>query len=453
MSDKRIRIRKRNESKEAVPPMRREVRFVLRTPTWLSTLLKRPTLIISIIALPLLVFAFLKLYHLDDPVEQDDPAATQSAHTTYRLLYEDHHRLKEGEDLFDAFFSLGFRRAEMTPMIADLEQLIDVDDLGGGLLEWHVSESAERNGMITFTPDPVYYKVNLFYGDSTYVTRTVLETTSEEHVYSHIVSYDNFYESLHRAGFERPHMEALEEALAWSVDFHRIKADSRCKFKVLFKETHLAGQDPQDISSSESLLSAKLLAVEFQLGDETFNYYEYEGNFYDDRGRSARRQFLRAPVKYSRISSYFGSRTHPVTGQVKQHNGIDFAADEGDPIHALSDGVIEIAVYKPNNKENNGNYVKIKHDRTYQTQYLHMSRLADNIRKGTKVRQGDIIGFVGQTGLATGPHVCLRFWKNNIQVDFFREKMSHLKKLAKSDLAAYRRTMRGFESSLNSILY
>jgi murein DD-endopeptidase MepM/ murein hydrolase activator NlpD len=129
-------------------------------------------------------------------------------------------------------------------------------------------------------------------------------------------------------------------------------------------------------------------------------------------------RFLMAPVKFSRISSKYNThRLHPVTGKVKGHFGTDFAASHGAPIYATADGVVSEARFK----QYNGNYVKIRHDKTYETQYLHMSKIAKGMRPGSKVRQGDIIGYVGSTGLATGPHVCYRFWKNGKQVDPFKE--------------------------------
>ena len=119
-------------------------------------------------------------------------------------------------------------------------------------------------------------------------------------------------------------------------------------------------------------------------------------------------------MKYSRISSkYSPKRFHPVQKRMKAHLGTDYAAPTGTPIMAVGDGVVKEA----RRKKYNGKYVKIKHNATYSTQYLHMSKIANGMKPGRKVRQGEIIGYVGSTGLATGPHVCFRFWKNGRQVD------------------------------------
>ena len=127
-----------------------------------------------------------------------------------------------------------------------------------------------------------------------------------------------------------------------------------------------------------------------------------------------------APVDYKRISSRFShKRKHPVTGQWKGHFGTDYAAARGTPIWSTANGTVIAASYT----KNNGNYVKIRHNATYTTQYLHMSKFHKGIRKGKTVKQGEVIGYVGSTGLATGPHVCYRFWKNGKQVDPFKQSL------------------------------
>jgi len=133
-----------------------------------------------------------------------------------------------------------------------------------------------------------------------------------------------------------------------------------------------------------------------------------------------KKAFLKSPVEYARISSRFNlNRFHPILKRYKGHFGTDYAAPCGTPIRAVADGTIENASYT----SGNGNFVKMRHDKTYETQYLHMSRFGPGIRPGVHVSQGQTIGYIGQTGLATGCHVCFRFWKNGKQVDPLREKM------------------------------
>ena len=147
---------------------------------------------------------------------------------------------------------------------------------------------------------------------------------------------------------------------------------------------------------------------------------ENYGEYFDESGRTLRKAFLKAPLDFYRISSrYSRNRKHPVTGQWKGHFGTDYAAPKGTPIMTTANGTIVTASFT----RNNGNYVKVRHNGTYSTQYLHMSKIKRGIKKGVYVKQGDIIGYVGSTGLATGPHVCYRFWKNGKQVDPYKQKL------------------------------
>ena len=165
-------------------------------------------------------------------------------------------------------------------------------------------------------------------------------------------------------------------------------------------------------------------ALRYGLGDQectTFRFsdsaLDVEGFFRPD-GTPATRTWLSSPIVNGYMSSPFNlRRKHPVLKRIKPHYGTDYAANYGEPILALSDGVV---VAKARNG-GNGNFVKIDHDGTYATQYLHLKGFAEGIRPGKRVRKGDVIGYVGSTGLSSGPHVCLRFWKNGRQVDFRRE--------------------------------
>ncbi len=172
-----------------------------------------------------------------------------------------------------------------------------------------------------------------------------------------------------------------------------------------------------------------LYAVDYFLKDDSS--YQYV----DNAGKYLKTSFLKSPLKKggSIVSRFNLHRFHPILQVEKAHLGTDFAAPQGTPIIATASGVIEAAQFT----QNNGNYVKIRHDRKYETQYLHMSRFARGIRRGVRVQQGQIIGYVGSTGLATGPHVCYRFWKHGAQVDPLREKLNIVRQVPKTELKDY----------------
>lgn len=220
------------------------------------------------------------------------------------------------------------------------------------------------------------------------------------------------WDAMEEKGIRSKVTEKMEEALQWLVDFYHIEQGD--KFKVIYEER-------QDLLGNVIEIG-QLHAVYFKTRDKEFSLFYYEegdiAGYFDVFGKTAKRAFLKSPVKYGRISSsYNPARIHPVTGELKAHKGTDFAAPQGAPIFATADGEIELAT----ESKNNGKYVKIIHLHPYKTQYLHMQRFAEGIYPGAKVQQGQVIGFVGSTGLATGPHVCYRFWKGKEQVDPFLE--------------------------------
>lgn len=199
----------------------------------------------------------------------------------------------------------------------------------------------------------------------------------------------------------------MEDAMECAMDMSRAgKGDI---IKLVYEKNVIEGQEVD---------AGRLLAAYYKgrLGEKYVFYFDngkYKG-YFDQEGRPMKKTFLAAPLKYARITSKFSrNRLHPILNKVVPHFGTDYAAPTGTPILAVADGVIEAQGYSGGN----GNYVKIKHDRTYSTQYLHMSRFPKHQRRGQRVRQGQVIGYVGSTGLATGPHVCFRFWKNGVQVN------------------------------------
>lgn len=207
----------------------------------------------------------------------------------------------------------------------------------------------------------------------------------------------------------------MEDALKWVVDFYRIKPND--KFKVIYEEKWV----------EDRLVGVgKLLGVTFYTNKKRYDAFYFKDDnvegYFDRKGQSMKKKFLKSPVKYNKITSpYSFARVHPVLKDVRKHLGTDFYAKKGDPIFATADGEITIAGFR----KNNGNYIKIKHDDIYETQYLHImdNGFADGIKVGTQVKQGQVIGYAGMTGLATGVHVCYRFWKNGKQVNPLDEEV------------------------------
>ncbi|HEB61541.1 MAG TPA: hypothetical protein ENI82_00160, partial [Bacteroidetes bacterium] len=235
----------------------------------------------------------------------------------------------------------------------------------------------------------------------------------------------------------------MENALAWSIDFYHIQKGD--KFKVIYEDQSIDGK---------TVGVGKVLAAYYKNYDNEYYAYYFESKkhhgYFDEEGRPMQKAFLKAPVKYARISSRFNRhRFHPILKRVRAHLGTDYAAPRGTKIFAVADGV----VIKSSYTRGNGKFIKIRHDKSIQTQYLHMSRFAKGIHSGVHVKQGQVIGYVGSTGLATGPHVCFRFWKDGRQVNHLKLNLPPPDPMPAEDLPAFYQIRDSFKLQLEGISY
>jgi len=201
----------------------------------------------------------------------------------------------------------------------------------------------------------------------------------------------------------------IAKIYAWSIDFFKLKKGD--KFALKFTERYINDTIYDGVDSLKAAFfeykGKKVYAFPFAPDANT-----KKQQYFDEEGKTLKNFFLKAPLKFVNITSRFAkNRFHPVQLIWKAHKGTDYAAPTGTPIMTTAAGVVEQAGFTTGN----GNFVKVKHDKTYSTQYLHMSKIL--VRRGQTVTQGQVIGKVGSTGLATGPHVCYRFWRNGVQVD------------------------------------
>lgn len=254
----------------------------------------------------------------------------------------------------------------------------------------------------------------------------------------------SLYATLEKQGVSPAVAVKLSEVYAWTIDFFRIQAGDR--FEVVFEESY--------VDDTVFVGTGKILAARFLHNGKSFYAFKYQNKdgsvkgYYDHEGEGMKRMFLKAPLEFARITSrYTMNRFHPVQKRWKAHLGTDYAAPTGTPILATASGTVIAATYT----SSNGNYVKIKHNGTYTTQYLHMSRIGNGIRNGVYVEQGQVIGYVGSTGLATGPHVCYRFWKNGKQVDPLKEPIQRADPLPRSLWADFESSMKPRKAVLDSL--
>jgi murein DD-endopeptidase MepM/ murein hydrolase activator NlpD len=250
-------------------------------------------------------------------------------------------------------------------------------------------------------------------------------------------------ETLSNEGVSAGVASKLAKIFEYSIDFFKIQKGD--KFAITIKERFIEDSIYDGVVNVEASYfeykGKKIYAFPYRM-TKNQKYPDY----YDEEGKGLKNMFLKAPLDFFRISSKFsGRRFHPVQQRWKAHNGTDYAAPHGTPIKTTASGVVERTGYTAGN----GNYVKVKHTPTYSTQYLHMSKIL--VKNGQRVAQGQTIGKVGSTGLATGPHVCYRFWKNGVQVDPLRLNLPNAEPMNKTHKATYLNKVAPLKKELDSL--
>ena len=221
----------------------------------------------------------------------------------------------------------------------------------------------------------------------------------------------------------------LADVYSWTIDFFGIQKND--SFSVYYQEFY---------ADSVRVATGNILAANFITGGNNhyafrYIYHNERGEYFDENGTSLRRAFLKAPLSYSRISSKFSNaRVHPVTKVVRAHHGVDYAAPAGTPVYSVGDGVVVTQAW---DSKGGGNYLKIKHNSTYTTEYLHLRGYASGINQGTHVSQGQLIGYVGSTGVSTGPHLDYRVFKNGTAIDPLRMDLPAVDPISPEDMPQY----------------
>ncbi|MBX7124186.1 MAG: peptidoglycan DD-metalloendopeptidase family protein [Cyclobacteriaceae bacterium] len=244
------------------------------------------------------------------------------------------------------------------------------------------------------------------FGDTLRVESCTKETEIREKRVSGKITH-SLYKTVKELGVSDELTNKVVDILGWQIDFFRLQSGD--ELRIIYDEILLDGK---------AIAVDQILGIAFEQGGRIIYAIPFDEGagpeYFDADGNSLRKAFLKYPIEFTKIGSrYSKARFHPVLKVVRPHLGTDLSAPLGTPIRAVGDGQVEEAGFR----EGNGNYVKLHHNGTYSTGYLHMSRIAEGIRPGRFVRQGDIIGFVGSTGWSTGPHLCYRFWKNGTQID------------------------------------
>jgi murein DD-endopeptidase MepM/ murein hydrolase activator NlpD len=349
----------------------------------------------------------------DQPAREAEPAPAETSASSPEapappaepLLIRSEHEITPGEGL-----DLALRRLELDPdeRLATVSALkgADVDPrrvLPGEVLSTGRTPEGQLRE-VALQRDVFEAVVVHFHADSS-VVADVERRDPEVHVRRlEGVLQGSLYEAMLAAGSDDNLTMRYADLLGWQVDF-LTEPRNGDQFRLVVREEFLDG---------ERLGYGKILSAEYRgvlASARALRYVDSEGtlDWYDDEGKSVRRAFLKSPLSYRRISSGFSShRRHPILKTVRPHWGVDYAAPTGTPVSALGDGVVQFA----GRKGGYGNYLEVRHSSTYTTCYAHLSRFAKGMRSGQRVEQGQVIGYVGSTGLSTGPHLDFRVKRN-----------------------------------------
>ncbi len=261
--------------------------------------------------------------------------------------------------------------------------------------------------------------------------------------YADVTIESSLWVDMRAAGVSPLLIVSLSDIYAWTVDFFALQKGDR--FRVMYEEK---------VCDGETIAVDTVRYAIFSHGGEDFPMVMFNqgdgGNlWWNDKGESMRKAFLKAPLNYSRISSGFSyARRHPVTRKVRPHTGVDYAAPKGTPVMTIGDGVVTSVKYEGAG----GNTVRIRHNSVYSTAYLHLSRYAKGLKAGQRVRQGEVIGYVGSTGRSTGPHLDFRVWKNGTPINPLKMDSPPAEPVKESNRPAFEAAHRSYRAKMDTIL-
>lgn len=316
-------------------------------------------------------------------------------------------RIRRNQFLSEIVDDYGITYSDIDRIINNSGKVFDVRNMKAGAPYTILTGQSDttRALYMIYEEDPVNCYI-LDFTDSLHLRKFQRKATTDMKYVSGTIE-TSLWNSMVDSGINPSLAVELSEIYAWTIDFFGLQKGDR--YKIIYEEKYV---DTLSVGIYKiygawfNHASTEFYAIPM-IQDSTESYYDLEGN-------SLRKAFLKAPLRFSRISSRFSnSRMHPVLRIRRPHHGVDYAAPVGTPVHAIGDGKVIMAEYQ----NGSGRIVKLKHNSVYSTAYMHLSRFGPGISVGKYVRQGDIVGYVGSSGLSTGPHLDFRFYKNGAAVD------------------------------------
>jgi murein DD-endopeptidase MepM/ murein hydrolase activator NlpD len=340
-----------------------------------------------------------------------------------------HGKVQKNQNITDLLVRYGVSYAAVDQLAKLAKPVFDVRKMktGNNYALFSQTENIHKPEWFVYEDGPVDYIVFAL-GDSLYVKKEQKEVVLvQKRISGTIIS--SLWNDMIRAGGNPLLAIELSEIYAWTVDFFGIQNGDH--FEVIYDEAYV---------DSTSIGIRTVHAARFNHYGSMYTAFRFEQDgvmsYFDHEGKSLRKAFLKAPLKFSRISSRFShNRFHPVLKISRPHHGIDYAAPTGTPVYTIGDGIVIKKGFDP---KGGGRFVKVKHNSVYTTVYMHFSKFAEGIAEGKKVRQGEIIGYVGSSGLATGPHLDFRVYKNGHPIDPLKIESPPVDPVHQADMDSFR---------------
>ena len=331
-------------------------------------------------------------------------------------------KVKSGQFFAPLLMKLGLSANEAHNLSGSVDEVFDVRNLrvGNAYKAYYdpaeTGEASVRSSEAEISPSVLQYLVYdqyrgtqiVFKCQPPYDAWVYEKPVTIERRYAEVTIKNSLWVDMTDAGVSPLLVSDLSDIYAWTVDFFGLQKGDR--FKVLYEEKVVDGE----VIAIDTVRYAVFSRAGQDFPMVMYNAGDGGNIWWNEKGESMRKAFLKAPLKFSRISSGFSyARKHPVTRKVQPHTGVDYAAPSGTPVMSIGDGVVT----SMKNEGAGGNTVRITHNSVYKTAYLHLSKYGPGLKVGQRVRQGQVIGYVGSTGRSTGPHLDFRVWKNGTPIN------------------------------------
>ena len=352
------------------------------------------------------------------------------------------HKIRKGDTLSKVFSQLGLSQTLLHKIVTSSETAARLKSIRPGrVLKVHLNDAGKFMGLV-YTYDPVR-SLKISARGEVLSARMVERKVEHRVIHAKGTIENSLFLAAKKAGLSDTLTMELATIFGWDIDF-ALEIRPGDRFAVIYDEEWLDGKKLRD---------GPILAAEFVNRGHAYRAVRFQkkagdAHYFTPEGKSMRKAFLRTPVKFSRISSRFTlKRWHPILKKWRSHKGVDYAAPRGTPVKAAGDGKV---IFR-GKKGGYGNVVMIKHGQRYTTVYGHLSRFARKVRRGSRVRQGQVIGYVGSTGLATGPHLHYEFRVNGVHRDPLKVKLPAAAPIAKKYRKAFMTQTRPLLSQLESL--